>query len=219
MLDVVRTIAPTETPVTVEEAMSHLNADSLDAGIQSAIARSISAATGYLDGCDGLLGKALITQTWRLYLPAFYESCCCDYPFDWPSGSLSSQAIKLPLSPLQSVTEISYTDTNGDQQVLDPDTAYRVIDGRLAEVLPIGSWPTVQTANPRAVSITFVAGFADDAAALDIQAPELREAILLLISHWDIHRDAVVGVEGRDSSTELPLGFSALIAPYRTLTI
>jgi hypothetical protein len=40
-------------------------------------------------------------------------------------------------------------------------------------------------------------------------------AMLFMVSHFYEYRDAVVGVDNRDSSVELPLGVEALISPYR----
>ena len=38
---------------------------------------------------------------------------------------------------------------------------------------------------------------------------------MLLVGHWYEHREAVVGVDARDSSTPLPLGVDRILDAYR----
>lgn len=45
--------------------------------------------------------------------------------------------------------------------------------------------------------------------------PALKQALLLLIGHWWENREAVIEGDFR----KVPLGFEALIAPYREVTI
>lgn len=80
---IVRTVAPTAPVVTLDEAKAHLRIshDDDDLLIQSLI----DAATEYLDGLDGVLGRALSPQT--------YEAV-----FD------ASPAYRLPLVPIVSST-------------------------------------------------------------------------------------------------------------------
>ena len=62
-----------------------------------------------------------------------------------------------------------------------------------------------------AVKVTFTAGFGDASTIPD----DLKAAVKLLIGHWYEHREAVVGVEARDSSTPLPLGVDLILDGYR----
>src|ERR671919_706510 len=92
-------MAPQDSPLSVADAKDQMRVtlDSEDAYI----ATLIQAATGYLDGRDGVLGRALMTQTWEYVLDAFPLH-------DW---------IWLPLPPIQSVTSITYRDTSGNVQI------------------------------------------------------------------------------------------------------
>jgi hypothetical protein len=57
-------IAPVSGPVTLDEVKAHLRVDSSDEDGQIAIL--IAAAVGYLDGWRGILGRAIMPQTWRV---------------------------------------------------------------------------------------------------------------------------------------------------------
>ena len=112
----------------------------------------IRAAVGELDGRDGFLGRALVTQTWKL--------TACDFPeWEWC----------LPLPPLQSVSHIKYTNTSGVLTTVNSAT-YRVItDGDpCGMVIPVygGAWPTDVRSEIGAVQVTFVAGYGDTAASV-----------------------------------------------------
>lgn len=139
--------APAEDPVTLAEVKAHLNISHTDD--DTMLAEYIDAAVAFLDGRDGFLGRALITQTWTLTLPAFPAE------------------IVLPLPPCQSVSSITYTDTAGATQTV-PVADYEVsgLNGAdPARIVPAEgkSWPNTK-AKPEAVTVTFVAGYGAAAA-------------------------------------------------------
>lgn len=182
---------PAELAVTLEEAKRHLklllesNEDDADVLLR------LTAAIGYLDGTTGVLGRALVTQTWRQDLSMF------------------AGPIRLPLSPAQSVTSVQYYDQAGAQQTL-ASSAYRfATDNRgPAIVLADGqSWPTTAV-RPDAVSVTFVAGYGGAAAV----PASLKAAILLILGSLYEHREQVQIASG---VTELPWGVESLIEPFR----
>lgn len=155
-----------------------------------------AAAIELLDGRDGILGRALVSQTWALTLDAFPPS--------------AQDAIRIPLPPLQSVTSIAYIDGDGASQTWASsnyvvDTA---AEPGLVRLAWNASWPeTRRQAN--AVTVTFVAGYGD--AADDVPQP-IRQAALMLAAQWYEHRQPiVVGA----SVEELPMAARALLAPYR----
>jgi uncharacterized phiE125 gp8 family phage protein len=204
VLDLSRTVAPAATPVSLPEAKHQVHAEDFDDD-DGDIQQALNTATSWLDGYRGLMGEALVTQTWRLYLPHFgHGARRCREP--WPIGDRGP--IQLPLPPLQSVTSIQYVDPAGVTQTLDP-SAYQVIDGDIAEIWPtVGRcWPTVQCDNRRAVTILFVCGYGAAEAVPDT----IKSAIRLIVTHLYENRGAVVGVENRDSSTEIPLGVRDLL--------
>ena len=193
-MDLVLLDPPGEPLLTTAEAKAQLRVDFGDE--DGLIDNLVAAANAWLDGYSGILGRALVTQTWRLYFDYFFA--------DW--------RIALPLPPLQSVVQIQYVDNNGATQTVDP-TLYQVLDGSLAAVQPVYGqiWP-IPRLQARAAWVDFVAGYGTAA-----EVPQsVKAAALLMVSHLYVHRDAVVGVDARDSSTPLPLGVDALLAPLRS---
>lgn len=190
MLAPVLIAAPAEKPVSRTEAKAHcrVDFDEDDALIDLLIA----AATGHLDGWTGILGRALVTQSWRQDFECF----------------LPQDRMRLGLWPVASITSITYFDEADTVQTLAP-SAYRLMaDDRGAFVFgtQIASMPRTAR-RPDAVSVTYVAG-----AAVAEVPPEFKSAILLLVGHWYANREAVnVG----NITTELPMAVNALLAPYR----
>lgn len=180
---------PAEQPVSLADAKAHLRIDHDDEDAQ--VAAAVAAATGHLDGWDGILQLALVTQTWEVAFAGF------------------SSFLRLPLRPVQEITSVIYRDAAGGSQTLAADD-YLLHGGVLGAYLaaaPGKSWPETQGRDD-AVVVRFVAGYGG---ASDVP-PTLKAAILLMMAHWFDNRGAVAfGV----TAAELPLGVAALIAPYR----
>lgn len=163
--------APTEEPISLEEAKENLRfAGDYESDRIRAL---IKAARIY---CERATGKAFVTQTLKLTLDAFTEC-----------------VIRLPRPPLVSVSSIKYDDTAGTEQTLS--TSYYVVDasqepGRVA--LAYGQvWPCTYE-QIGAVRITYVAGFGGASTV-----PEtIKQAMHLLIAHWFQNREAVGSVGG-----------------------
>lgn len=151
--------APTETPVSLAEAKAHCRVNGGDD--DALITALIAAATQHVDGWTGVLGRALVTQTWRQ-----------DYP------DLSHCGLRLPLGPVASVSGVTYLDAAGLQHTLPTDQYTRVVDALGAIIMPASAtvlWP-LTACRPVAASVTFVAG----TAAADVPAP-IKAAILLIV--------------------------------------
>jgi uncharacterized phiE125 gp8 family phage protein len=128
----------------------------------------------------------------------------------------SFSKLALPCPPFISLTSVTYEDSNGDDQVLDASGWNATDDGVTPAFGDV--WPSGRIIAD-AVRIRYQAGYVSPSGAAQpspnpVPAP-IRLAILMLVSHWYNHPDAVVGVEARDSSTEMPLGVANLLAPYR----
>lgn len=185
---------PIEQVITTEEAKLWLRVDADDE--DETIAALIAAATSRFDGRDGVLGRCLAPQTWRLELPRF------------PWGE-----IKLPLPPTISIEAVEYTDRNGQTQELqDCRTALGGWSG--ARILPAlgGAWPGTADV-PDAVRVRFRAGYQTDASPAELAVPEaIKQAMLLLITDWfEERRNFTVG----GTMSSLPVATEALIAPFR----
>ncbi|MDF1720521.1 MAG: head-tail connector protein [Minwuia sp.] len=192
-----RTVAPAAL-VSTADAKAFLRVEISDD--DSLIDDLVAAAAEHLDGRRGMLGRALLTQTWAWTLDDFP----CETWADPYAG------IRVPLPPLQSVSSIKYLDGNGDSQTLGT-SVYAVNTGSEPGVISLKkgqSWPSVQDVRD-AVTITFIAGYGDTASSLPAS---LRLAALQLVSAWYDNRSAVV--IGTISST-LPMAVERLIAPYK----
>jgi uncharacterized phiE125 gp8 family phage protein len=159
----VRLVAPASTPaVTLAEAKAHLRVT--DSAEDALITALVAAATEHLDGWTGVLGRALMPQTYEMRLDRF------------PSG-----AIKLPLGPVVSVTGVWGTDALGDEFQVDPGE-YEIDAGEaIGWIVPVNGWPATMT-TINAVRVRWVAG-------TGCPAP-VKAAILLLVGHWFENREA-----------------------------
>lgn len=185
------TVAPTATPIGTTEAKAHLRVDHSDE--DDLITALVQAATAHLDGYTGILGRALVTQTWAQKID------------DFPT------VIRLPLAPVQSVTSITYYDGANASQTLDSASYHLASDAAGAYIaLNEGyGWPGVYN-RPDAVTVTFVAGYG---AAADVPSA-IKAVIKLLVGHWYEHREAA-----GEPMTELPLAAASLLAPYRRISL
>jgi uncharacterized phiE125 gp8 family phage protein len=137
---------PAALAVSLAELRAHLRLEGIDEGgeTDALLMGYARTAQDRLDGPDGILGRCLIRQTWRLALDCF------------------PAVIELPLPPLAEVLSVTYLDPAGDPQTLDPADYIVAGVGSDGSIRPaVGkSWPTTR-ALPEAVTVDFAAG-ADD---------------------------------------------------------
>jgi uncharacterized phiE125 gp8 family phage protein len=151
---------PTVEPLTAAEAKARLNiGDEVSDEVMDAL---ITAARQTIDGADGWLGRALITQVWRGTLDQF------------PCWELN-----IPHPPLQSVLAINYIDGTG-AQIEHPDSNYQIVPARRPYITPAfgKAWPATRCQSD-AVSIDFVVGYGQPT---DVPEP-IRSAIALMASN------------------------------------
>ncbi|MCX5570421.1 head-tail connector protein [Kaistia nematophila] len=178
--------APATEPVSLADVKAHLRVDGT--AEDSLLQAAILAACTHV---ESETRRKLIAQGWRLYLD------------EWPSG----RAIELPVAPLISVESITLYDIVGAAHVLDPDD-YRVDAARLPPRIVAKLRPQAALYD-NGIEIDVTAGYGVSSLAVPAA---LRQAILMLVAHWYEHRGAV----GFDRAGDVaPLGFEALIAPYR----
>jgi uncharacterized phiE125 gp8 family phage protein len=181
---------PATEPVSLADVKAHLRVDGTTE--DDLIAAAIVAARTHV---ESETRRQLIAQSWRIYLD------------EWPSG----RTIELPLAPLMSVESVTLYDIVGAAQVMDPET-YRVDAARLPPRIVAKLKPAVALYD-NGIEIDVTAGYG--VTSLAVPAP-LRQAILMLVAHWYEHRGAV----GFDQAGDVaPLGFEALIAPYRVRSL
>lgn len=157
----------------------------------------VRAATHYLEGGggqDGILGRALMPQTWRADVP------------NWPAAG---EELLLPMPPLIAVTGITYLDdVDGTEQTLSTSIYRTVVSstGRGAVMLADGeTWPSVMAGYPDAVRITFDCGYQDAASPASNPIPEAIRQAVLLIAQTLYDRPG----------EEIPPAVFTLIAPFR----
>lgn len=193
-MTVERIAAPVASLLSVEDVRAHLRIDGDDEDM--IIASITKSAESHFDGVAGVLGRALITQTWEARFDVF------------------AAEFILPLPPLQSVVSVTYIDAaDVEQTVLS--TVYQVIAGGTAGgrvILRTGqSWPTgVKIGERDAVRVRFVAGYGDTADK--VPAP-IRSAALLFAGDLYERREAtIVGI-----SVAVNPAVDRLIAPYNLI--
>jgi len=193
MLAPVRVMPPAETPVSLDEVKAHLKVEHTDD--DTYLRALIQVVTDHLDGYSGILGRALVTQTWRMDLRRF--------PGD--------RELRLPLLPVQAISAINYWDAlNADQTLAT--SAYSLHINSFGPVILFSGgalWPGLYN-RADAVRVTFVAGYGDAAA---VPAP-IKHAMLLMIGDLYANR----GEKIRGDSVAEP-AIDALLAPYRVRRI
>ena len=180
---------PAEEPVSLAEAKAFLKVD--DNAEDGLITTLIGAARLHI---EGVTGRALMAQSWRIVLDG------------WPDNGV----VRLPVSPLISVTGILATDDHGGSHELalaqflsEPD---RLIVPRVVVGMPM--------LQPRqGIEIDYVAGYGTEPE--DVPG-DLRQALLGLVAHWHEHRDAVI-VAG--SGAIVPSGFDRVVAGYKRVRL
>ncbi len=189
MLNPVRVTAPAELPVGTDALRAHLSIDFTDDLLQ--LAAFNEAATAYLDGWSGILGRCLVSQQWRVDL--------CNY------GGLGK--IRLPF-PDVSAAEIKYFDSDDVEQTVSPDH-YEIHQDALGSFIWFKnafSYPVFNADRLDAVRVTFTAGYG---AASDVPAA-IKQAIKMLVAFWYENRESANITE----SFETPFGVKTLLAPY-----
>ena len=208
MMRYVRTVAPAVPVVTAAEARAQGIGTSADA--DTFVEALVAAATEHLDGRAGVLGRALVNQSWRL--DVHVADGCGRVRIDMPNVS--------------SITSIAYV--IGGVETTWSAAEYRLGSvGNFYFVEPKSgySWPSTDDVED-AIRVTFVTGFG--AAGANVPTP-IRQAIILLAKHLYglternlfLARDEVPGVQVHQYVVSEATGgvigaaVDALTAPYR----
>lgn len=196
MLAPVRTVAPTLNLFSLEEVKAHLRVDGNDE--DTLIEALRDAVIDHLDGWSGILGRCLLSQSWRQELSCF------------PGGD----RIRLPLMPVSAITSITYRDTSDVSQTLATTVYAGPFHDELGAYVILKYGQTWQNTYTRedAVAITFVAGYASAATV----PKAIRQAALILVGDLFENREhTVIGA----SAVEIPMPMTAamLLGKYRRI--
>ena len=140
--------APQAEPLDKEDVKLHLRIDVPDH--DDALDRLIIGARKKV---ERISNRRLITQTLEIYMD------------DWPSG----RTIDLPIAPVQSITNVSYYDSNDTLQVLSNSKYVADIVSEPGRIVLIDSevWPDLKIGRPNRIVIELVAGYGDAASDVD----------------------------------------------------
>lgn len=214
--------APTVEPVTLDEAKQWARIDTSADDVL--ISDLITEARQY---AETVTRRQFCTATWKMSLDSFYTGPVSGAyddlrlsqpqaigatPFGSP-GYRWLTSIRIPVPPLQSVTSLTYVDTNGVTQTLDPSLYIVDSNSETGRITPAFSTPWPYTRSViNAVNITFVAGYAYNPATPGTPTPpvwwgKIRRAIMMTVASWYNQREAVSEREMR----EVPGGVESLL--------
>lgn len=182
---------PVSEPVTSLEAAQHCVLwEDYD---YTALDTMISAAVSYLDGLRGVLGRAMITQTWEVKFDRL------------------DRMITLPVPDVDgSTVAVFYRDPAGNEQQV-PTAAvetHAIPEGTLVAILNSFAIPALSTDTLAPVRVRFDCGFGD---AGDVPAG-LRAAIMQMVARM---YDDRVGADAAIATDAV----RSLIEPYRWVAI
>lgn len=158
-----RTLAPTDTPVSLAEAKAQCRvlSDDEDELIEGLIAAATSMVEDYC-------GRSLMAQTWRLTLDNFADR------------------IILPRGPVQLVSAFTVLPQTGAAETVSGDLYALDNESDPPAIVrqPLATWPTPgDRVNP--ISITYVAGY-------DAVPAAIKQAILMLVANWFKNRETLL---------------------------
>lgn len=183
----VRISPPTELPISVEDAKAFLRVDGADD--DELIEALIGAALDHLDGRAGILGRCLMTQTWRYRLASFRRSIDLDMP-----GATAAV--------------LRYANRDGVQQTVDASDVTLVETVRGSVIVVADSVNGADWFGPFEADVTF-------GTQPLLLPPAIVQAIRILVAHWYSNREVIVP----GAVSEVPMSVRALISPYRWMSI
>ena len=206
-------------PVTLEQALQHLNLD-LDGDSPpdhpdgQLVERLLRAA---VRSVEKYTERRLIAVELELPLNCLPSVWCAGDRWAWTGQPRTDRSgVPLPGAPLHEVSSVTYVDTNGDTQTVDP-ASYQVDDfsepGRLLWSRT-ATCPTVNRDVPNPVRVIYSAGYVDpnDTGDGPLCPEPLASAVLLMLGHLYENREVVViGT----ITAELPLSVQYLLRPYK----
>jgi len=203
---------PTVEPVTLQQAKQQCRVDFPDD--DTLITSLIIAARQF---CEKRTNRAFFTQTWIRTLDFFplygrIEGSRSPSERDsWPYGTWywDRVTIDLPHNRVQSVTSITYIDSNGEEATLDQASYNLDVTSLPARITPAQGmfWPILNNYIPGSVTITYVAGSYGDGTIVNTIPQTIIQAMLLLIDHWYNHRGETTELNLKN----IPVGADALL--------
>lgn len=189
--------APAADPVSLSEVKAHLRVDS--SADDTLLGVYTKAAIAALDGWDGSLKRAIVSQTWRQGVAS------------WPAD----RVLRLPLGPVSAVSSVLYAPLDGSADVTVNASLYQVQSDAFGPLVRFTSDFTVPALADRldAVRVQFVTGYADAAAV----PAAIKAALLLMIGDLYENRQTVTTL--RTMAIPMSATVERLLTPYRRTTV
>lgn len=193
---------PSQEPVTLAEAKSHLRIDGSDD--DTLIGLCLGASRQYFENaCQIHIASKtvqLALDSFPVTVPNLSVTSNINYPFQ--TKYYPFDGVIYLTGPVSSVESVAYTDTALAEQALG---SYRVdLISNPARITYASAWPTTAKIT-NAVRVNYTAGFANGA------VPKLLKAgILFYVAHLYENREAVT----TGSLTETPLAVESIILQY-----
>lgn len=183
----VQTTPPSTTPIDLAAAKSYCRVTTTDD--DDLLQDIIDCATGIF---ENLTSRQLITASWAYYLDSF------------------PRMIMVPHPPLISVTQIQYTDVDGDIQTLDPELYDYDAKSEPGRIEPAygQSWPSTRDVM-NAVTVTYSAGYGNSGS--DVPQP-IRFALRRIVGALYDQREDFV--QGNIAELRLPMTVLAILQSY-----
>ena len=190
---------PSVTPISV------VGIDNLKEHLQVAtdVSDDDALITAYLNAAWALAEA----HTWRQFLTAEYRYTLLDFTAQRKGLRHRMGSILIPRPALQSIVSVEYLDGDGATVELVEDTDFIVDDENdIAAIWPAidTSWPSVRRNHPKAVTITYTAGYGDTLADMPDM---LLHAVKLQVGSWWMNRESV----SEKAMKELPAATKALL--------
>ena len=162
-------------PITTAQAKTHCNISTSDDDDYVDIL--IKAARQKVESDSD---RAFLNQSWYLYLD------------DFPASS--DTALYLPMSPLSSVTAITYTDKNDDAATWSSDYYDADVSHEPGRILPAYgyTYPADVKDKPSCVKIEHVVGYGANIAAATLLPVTMTQALYILVSQWYENRELII---------------------------
>lgn len=180
--------APVDLPVTIDEVKAQAIVDFSDDDVL--LQSYIVAATAYLDGENGILGRALMSQSVSQSFADFSN-------------------LTLSYGPASSIVSVEYYDETNAVQTLAGASLLQTNVGSC--VYFDGDFAAVYD-RPDAVTVNYIAGYADAASV----PASIKLAITMLAASWYCMRETVSDDE---KAFIVPFGVQYLIAPHRMVGV
>lgn len=183
---------PAEALLSLEDAKIQCRVDG--SSEDDLITALVAGAEAHLDGYAGVLGRALVTQTWEQKFDSFPADRC----------------LRLPLGNLQAAT-VTYYDGSNQSRTFTDFTAVSDAIGPMLILPETATWPTTYD-RPDAVTVEWECGYG----TVENVPASIIHAVRLLVAHWYDNR---VAVTSGAAPSVVPMAVDMLLAPYRMVGI